>query len=132
MQKNLLITQAYFFVNINFLNCQNFIIFDVCLIAICFLVVFWCTKIMRIQMWYWIQTFTPVNCILSEHQINLSSFLKSLTLLLLSSNDLALGTAYHGFLSWDVSLALENFCTSSILKNEQKRIQYARKVGWYS
>ena len=40
MQKNLLITQAYFFVNINFLNCQNFIIFDVCLIAICFLVVF--------------------------------------------------------------------------------------------
>ena len=35
-------------------------------------------------------------------------------------------------LSWDVSLALENFYTSSILKNEWKRNQYTSKVGWYS
>ena len=51
MQKNLLIIQAYYFVNINFFNCQNFIIFVVCLIAICFffLLFFWWTKIMRIQ-----------------------------------------------------------------------------------
>lgn len=68
----------------------------ICCMFDCCLFLFWWTKIIWIQKWYRIQAFTPVNCSLSEHQINPSSFLKSLTHLS-SPDDLALGTAYHEF-----------------------------------
>ena len=131
--KSLLIIQAYYFVNhfVNklflFVKIPSYLLY----VWLLCLFLFWWTRIIWIQKWYRIQAFTPANCSLSEHQINLSSFLKSLTHLS-SPGDLALGTAYHEFLSWDVSLALGNFYASSILKNEWKRNQYNSKVGWYS